>query len=72
MIKYPIRKFFGLTVLYIVIILGIFLLQFRSDTSISTTFGELRLQLTEVQNSDQEQLPEHLTLVLSNGQIVLG
>lgn len=55
MIRYPIRKFLGLTVLYIFIILGIFLLQFRSDTSISTSFGELRLQLTEVQNSQQEQ-----------------
>lgn len=47
MIKHPVRKFFGLTVLYIVIILGIFLLQFRSDSPVSATFGALRLQLTE-------------------------
>ncbi|MBR5866976.1 MAG: hypothetical protein IKZ04_03600 [Spirochaetaceae bacterium] len=70
MIKYPIRKFFGLTVLYIVIILGIFLLQFRSDTSISTTFGELRLQLTEVQNSDQEQLLRNRFQVSFKGLIL--
>ncbi len=55
MIKHPLHKFLGLTVLYIVIIFGIFLLQFRSDSSISNTFGALRLQLTESQNSQQEK-----------------
>lgn len=57
MTKHPIRKFLGLTVLYSVIILGIFLLQFRSEAAISRTFGHLRIQLVETQlNSQQKSL----------------
>lgn len=52
MIKHPIRKFLGLTVLYIVLILGIFLLQFRSETVISESFGNMRLQLIETQTQN--------------------
>lgn len=55
MIKHPIRKFLGLTVLYSVIILGIFLLQFRSEAAISQTFGNLRIQLVETQLDSQRK-----------------
>lgn len=55
MIKHPIRKFLGLTVLYSVIILGIFLLQFRSEAAISQTFGNLRVQLVETQLDSQQK-----------------
>ena len=55
MIKHPIRNFLGLTVLYSVIILGIFLLQFRSEAAISQTFGNLRIQLVETQLDSQQK-----------------
>lgn len=51
MIKHPIRRFLGLTVLYSLIILGIFLIQFRSETALSQTFSGLRLQLVETQSN---------------------
>ena len=55
MSKHPIRKFIGLSVLYSLIILGIFLLQFRSETAVSQSFGELRLQLVETQSESQQK-----------------
>ena len=55
MSKHPIRKFIGLSVLYSLIILGIFLLQFRSETAVSQSFGGLRLQLVETQAESQQK-----------------
>lgn len=55
MSKHPIRKFLGLSALYSLIILGIFLLQFRSETAISQSFGNLRLQLVETQSESQQK-----------------
>ncbi|MEE0133508.1 MAG: hypothetical protein U0I22_06880 [Treponema sp.] len=55
MSKHPIRKFIGLSVLYSLIILGIFLLQFRSETAVSQSFGGLRLQLVETQSESQQK-----------------
>lgn len=55
MSKHPIRKFLGLSVLYSLIILGIFLLQFRSETALSQSFGSLRLQLVETQSDSQQK-----------------
>ena len=55
MSKHPIRKFLGLSVLYSLIILGIFLLQFRSETARSQSFGSLRLQLVETQSDSQQK-----------------
>ena len=37
------RKFFGITALYAIIIFGIFVLQFRSQSVVSASFGALRL-----------------------------
>ncbi len=53
MTRHPIRKFFGLFVLYSLIILGIFALQFRSQSIFSKNFAQLRLTLT--QNKDETQ-----------------
>ena len=53
MTRHPIRKFFGLFVLYSLIILGIFALQFRSQSIFSKNFAQLRLTLT--QNKDEAQ-----------------
>lgn len=55
MSKHPIRKFLGLSVLYSLIILGIFLLQFRSEIALSQSFGSLRLQLVETQSDSQQK-----------------
>ena len=53
MTRHPIRKFLGLFVLYTLIILGIFALQFRSQSIFSKNFAQLRLTLT--QNKDETQ-----------------
>ncbi|MBQ1198550.1 MAG: hypothetical protein IIX47_08130 [Spirochaetaceae bacterium] len=53
MTRHPIRKFFGLFVLYSFIILGIFALQFRSQSIFSKNFAQLRLTLT--QNKDESK-----------------
>lgn len=53
MTRHPIRKFLGLFVLYSLIILGIFALQFRSQSIFSKNFAQLRLTLT--QNKDETQ-----------------
>lgn len=53
MTRHPIRKFFGLFVLYSLIILGIFALQFRSQSIFSKNFSQLRLTLTK--NKDETQ-----------------
>jgi len=70
MIKHPIRKFLGLTVLYTIIILGIFLLQFRSEISISQTFGVLRLQLAETTNAEQETVLKNQFQISFKGLIL--
>lgn len=54
MTTHPIRKFFGLTILYIVIILGIFALQFRNESVISRVIGPLRLILSETKDDNNQ------------------
>lgn len=46
MARHPFRKFTALFVIYGIIIFGIFVLQFRNDSSFSKTFGSLLLRLT--------------------------
>ena len=58
MTRHPIRKFFGLFVLYSLIILGIFALQFRSQSIFSKNFSQLRLTLTK--NKDESQKNPYL------------
>lgn len=55
MAKKTIHKVFGHTVLYLVIILGIFALQFRNQSIISRNFGQLRLTLSEIKNDTGEK-----------------
>ena len=47
-----VRKFLGLLFAYIVIIVGIFILQFRSDSVISEKIGNLRISLAETRGED--------------------
>ena len=50
--KHPVRKFLGLTVLYAVIIVGIFILQFKTESVISRNIGSLRISLAQTEKED--------------------
>lgn len=52
MYKHPVKKFLSLTILYSVIIVGIFFLQFRNESVFSKNAGQLRISLAQTQNSD--------------------
>ena len=52
MIKHPFRKVLGLTVLYSIIIIGIFVLQFRNQSEIFKNIGSLRMSAAEKTDSD--------------------
>ncbi len=52
--KHPIRKFFGLTVLYAAIIVGIFILQFKTESVIQKTLGIMRISLAQTQTENNE------------------
>lgn len=67
MIRHPIRKVFGLAFLYIIIIFGIFGLQFRSRSVFSQNFGFLRLTLSENKNSESQQPYADMFQVSGNG-----
>lgn len=47
--RHPIRKFVGLTVLYAALIVGIFVLQFKTESVINRVFGDLRITLAQTQ-----------------------
>ena len=52
--KHPVRKFLGLTVLYAVIIVGIFILQFKTESVLSRTIGSLRISLAQTEKEDNK------------------
>ncbi|NLM00382.1 MAG: hypothetical protein GX220_02870 [Treponema sp.] len=52
MAQHPIRKFFGLALLYVIIIFGIFALQFRNRAVISKNFGSMRLTVSHNKATD--------------------
>lgn len=47
--KHPVRKLLGLTVLYAAIIIGIFVLQFKTESVVSRTIGQLHIMLAQTQ-----------------------
>lgn len=47
--KHPVRKFLGLTVLYAVIIVGIFVLQFKTESIFSRNLGAMRITLAQTE-----------------------
>lgn len=57
-----IKRFFALMALYITIIIGIFVLQFRSETSITKTFGSLRLSLLQADNIASPTLQDYFRI----------
>lgn len=52
MLKHPFRKALGLTVLYAVIIIGIFVLQFRNESVLFKNTGLLRISVAETLDSN--------------------
>ena len=48
--KHPVRKFLGLTVLYAAIIVGIFVLQFKSESIISKAIGPLHISIAQTES----------------------
>ena len=50
---HPLRKFFGVLLLYIILIFGIFVLQFRNESTIIHFIGQLKIVLTE--NKDAKE-----------------
>ena len=52
MSKHPIRKATGLLVLYSIIIIGIFVLQFRNESVILRNIGQLRMSVANTQEED--------------------
>ena len=54
MFKHPVKKSLGLIVLYSVIIIGIFLLQFRNESVVSKNIGLLSASFTQSQNESGE------------------
>lgn len=52
MTKHPLRKMFLTTILYLVIIVGIFAIQFRSETIISESFKSISLILSETKQEN--------------------
>ncbi len=71
MAKHLIRKFLGLTVLYIIIIFGIFAIQFRKELSIFQNFQSLSLRLssTSQQENEQESTLSNTFRVTGNGVV---
>lgn len=54
MYRHPIRKSFGLIVLYSIIIIGIFVLQFRNESVVSKNIGLLSISFAQSQNEAGE------------------
>ncbi len=50
--KHPFRKFFGLTALYLIVIIGIFVLQFRFNSVFSSSFGDLSFSVSMAKNEN--------------------
>lgn len=65
--KHPVRKFLGLLVLYTSIIVGIFVLQFKTESIISKTLGALSLTLAQTQaEDDQVKLKDQFEISYKN------
>ena len=62
-----VRKSLGLLFAYIVIIVGIFILQFRSDSVISEKIGNLRISLAETRGDDGMGVLRNRMIVSFNG-----
>jgi hypothetical protein len=62
-----VKKSLGLLVIYAAIIVGIFILQFRSDSVISEKLGNLHVTLAEAKTDDGKSVLKNKMLVSFNG-----
>ena len=67
MLKKPIRKIFGLVALYAVFIVGIFVMQFRSDSLIRKNIRMMRVTLSETENESGQSLLKNNFQLSFNG-----
>ncbi len=65
--KHPVRKFLGLTVLYAAIIVGIFVLQFKTESVINKTIGKIHITLTQGENESHEIVLRNQFVLTFNG-----
>lgn len=70
--KHIIGKSLGLIVLYAIIIVGIFVIQFRSDSIIRKTIHSMRVTLFETENSNDEISLKNQFQVVYNGILFFG
>ncbi len=61
------RKALELLVVYIVLIIGIFILQFRTDSNIIEKIGNLQVTLARLENSDNPKLLQNKLQISYNG-----
>ncbi len=67
--NHPFRKSLGLLVLYAVFIVGIFVIQFRSDSIIRKTIRSMRVTLAETENTNQQLTLKNQMQLTYNGAI---
>ncbi len=53
MYNHPVRKIFGLIVIYALLIVGIFILQFKSESVISKNIGGMRITLAQTEDENE-------------------
>jgi len=52
--KHPVRKFLGLTVLYAALIVGIFVIQFKTESVINKNIGAMHVTLTQSETEEHQ------------------
>lgn len=72
MLKNSIRKIFGLLILYAVFIVGIFVIQFRSDSIIRKNIRLMRVTLSETENESGQSLLKNTFQLSFNGLLFSG
>lgn len=65
--NHPIRKSIGLAAFYAILIVGIFVIQFRSDSIIRKNIRAMRVTLAETENSDQQTVLKNQFQLTYNG-----
>ena len=56
----PIKKLFALLIIYAIIIVGIFVLQFKTESVFSENIGSLRFTLTKTESNNESHLKNNL------------
>ncbi len=65
--KHPLRKFLELTVIYSVVIIGIFVLQFKAESVISIAINDMKISLAQTQTSNGQTKLKNQIRISFNG-----